>query len=35
LDVRANPEDARQRAVYASMANFSSNNVQTEVELLA
>src|SRR6266446_5243237 len=34
LDVRANPEDARQRAVYASMANFSSNNVQTEVELL-
>ena len=34
LDVRANPEDARQRAVYASIANFSSNNVQTEVELL-
>src|SRR3989454_1116155 len=35
LDVRANPEDARQRAIYASIANFSSNNVQTEVELLA
>ena len=34
LDVRANPEDARQRAVYASMANFSSNSVETEVELL-
>ena len=25
LDVRANPEDARQRAVYASVGNFSSN----------
>jgi hypothetical protein len=34
LDVRANPEDARLRAVYASVANFSSNNVQTELELL-
>jgi len=34
LDVRANPEDARQRAVYVSIANFSSNNVQTEAELL-
>src|SRR5438552_1974719 len=34
LDVRANPEDAPQRAIYASMANFSSNSVQTEVELL-
>src|SRR3989449_6609875 len=34
LDVRANPEDARQRAIYASLANFSSNNVETEVELL-
>jgi hypothetical protein len=34
LDVRANPEDARQRAVYVSVANFSSNSVQTELELL-
>ena len=34
LDVRANPEDARQRAVYASVANFSSNSVQTDLELL-
>src|SRR5438128_8227151 len=33
LDVRANPEDARQRAIYASIANFSSNNIETEVEL--
>jgi Ca-activated chloride channel homolog len=33
LDVRANPEDPRQRAVYASVANFSSNSVQTELEL--
>jgi hypothetical protein len=34
LDVRANPEDAHQRAVYTSVANFSSNSVQTELELL-
>jgi len=34
LDVRANPEDASQRAIYASAANFSSNRVQTEMELL-
>lgn len=33
LDVRANPENAHQRAVYASVANFSSNSVQTELEL--
>ncbi len=33
LDVRANPEDSRQRAIYASIANFSTNNVETEVEL--
>ena len=33
LDVRANPEDARQRAIYGSIANFSSNVVDTEVEL--
>src|SRR5260370_34641902 len=34
LDARANPEDAKQRAIYASAANFSSNAVQTEMELL-
>src|SRR5690242_20596709 len=34
LDVRANPENARQRAIYASIANYSSNSAQTEVELL-
>ncbi|HWH69888.1 MAG TPA: VWA domain-containing protein [Candidatus Sulfotelmatobacter sp.] len=34
LDVRANPENARQRAIYVSTANFSSNSVQTEIELL-
>jgi Ca-activated chloride channel homolog len=34
LDVRANPEDSRQRAVYASIANCSSNSVQTELDLL-
>ncbi|HWW02885.1 MAG TPA: VWA domain-containing protein [Candidatus Acidoferrum sp.] len=34
LDVRANPENARQRAVYVSVANYSSNSVQTELELL-
>lgn len=33
LDVRANPEDAHQRAIYASIGNFSSNSVQTELEL--
>ena len=33
LDTRANPEDVHQRAVYASIANFSSNSVQTELEL--
>src|ERR1043166_3018154 len=33
LDVRANPEDTRQRAIYGSIANFSSNNVDTDVEL--
>lgn len=33
LDVRSNPEDARQRAVYVSIANFSSNSVQTDLEL--
>jgi Ca-activated chloride channel family protein len=34
LDARPNPEDARQRAVYASVANFSTNSQQTELELL-
>ena len=34
LDVRANPEDARLRAVYASVANYSSNSMATEIELL-
>ena len=34
LDARANPEDARQRAIYASVANFSPDSRQTEVELL-
>jgi hypothetical protein len=33
LDARANPENPRQRAVYVSVANFSSNAVQTELEL--
>ncbi|HSU56322.1 MAG TPA: BatA and WFA domain-containing protein [Candidatus Dormibacteraeota bacterium] len=33
LDVRANPENARQRAVYTSVANFTSNSVQTDLEL--
>jgi len=33
LDVRANPADVRQRAVYVSVANFSTNTVQTELEL--
>ncbi len=34
LDVRANPEDARQRAVYTSVANFSPDSQQTDLELL-
>jgi hypothetical protein len=34
LDVRANPENARQRAIYVSVANFASNGVATELELL-
>jgi Ca-activated chloride channel homolog len=33
LDVRANPENASQRALYASVANFSSNRVETQLEL--
>jgi hypothetical protein len=34
LDVRANPEDTRQRAVYASVANFSPEERHTDLELL-
>ncbi len=34
LDVRANPEDARERALYVSVANFASNSVQTDLQLL-
>src|SRR5438876_81528 len=33
LDVKAHPEDPHRRAIYASVANFSSNSVQTELEL--
>jgi hypothetical protein len=33
LDVRANPEDPSQRAVYASVANFSTNELETTLEL--
>jgi hypothetical protein len=35
LDVKANPENAAQRAIYASIANFSTNSVQTDLELLS
>lgn len=34
LDVRANPEDARQRAIFTSVANFSTNKVDTQLQLL-
>jgi hypothetical protein len=34
LDVRANPENATQRAIYVNVANFSTNSQQTELELL-
>ena len=33
LDVKANPEDASQRAVYVNVANFSTNELQTDLEL--
>ena len=33
LDVRANPEDSSQRALYASVENFSSNAMDTSLEL--
>ncbi len=34
LDARANPEDPRERAVYANIANFWTNSLDTDVELL-
>ncbi len=34
LDVRANPEDPRQRAIYVSVANVSPDSQQTDLELL-
>ena len=34
LDARANPEDATQRAIYASVANVSSNTMSADLELL-
>ncbi len=33
LDVKANPEDASQRAIYVNVANFSTNLQQTDLEL--
>ncbi len=33
LDARANPEDPTQRAIYAGVANFSSNTLSTDLEL--
>lgn len=33
LDTRANPEDATQRAIYVSVANFSSNTMSADLEL--
>jgi hypothetical protein len=33
LDARANPEDATQRAIYTSVANFSSNTMSADLEL--
>jgi len=32
LDARANPEDATQRAIYASVANFSSNTMSADLD---
>ena len=34
LDARAHPDDPRQRAIYTSVANFSTNTLTTELELL-
>jgi hypothetical protein len=33
LDVRANPDNASQRAIYVSVANFSTNEMETDLEL--
>ena len=33
LDVRPNPEDATKRAIYVSVANYSTNALETELEL--
>jgi len=33
LDVRSNPEDATQRAIYTSVQNFSTNTHEAELEL--
>ena len=33
LDVRANPENPKERAVYANVGNFSTNTMETELEL--
>jgi Ca-activated chloride channel homolog len=34
LDVRANPENPNQRAIFTTVANYSTNTMKTEVELL-
>jgi Ca-activated chloride channel family protein len=34
LDVRSNPENAKERAVYVGVANYSTNDQQSELELL-
>ena len=34
IDVKANPEDPSQRAVFASIGNFSTNSIRTDAELL-
>src|SRR2546426_4204442 len=34
LDVRTNPENAAQRAIYVNVANFATNSQQTDLELL-
>jgi hypothetical protein len=34
IDVKANPEDASQRAIFASIGNYSTNSIQTDAELL-
>jgi hypothetical protein len=33
MDVRSNPEDASQRAVFATVGNFSTNKIDTQLEL--